>query len=530
MDWVIDTSRPLVEITSHPQKLANTANAQFGFRGSDAGSGIHRFECQMDGQQFSACTSPINYGNLIDGGHTFVVRAIDQAGNVSTPARFQWIIDTEAPTLSLDSVPDNPTNNSSASFAFSGQDSGSGIAHYDCQIDGKGFTKCASPFSGSSLADGNHKFEVRAVDNAGNTSATLSHDWLVDTTPPTVEIVKQPSNPDNQTSAHFEYIGQDSGSGLAGYQCQIDGRPFTNCANTTDLSGVTEGNHTFAVRALDKAGNISAVAEYWWFTDLTGPVITFQQQPPALVFIGDTAMIEFTINDDSGVKNYQCQLQGQPINCTTGVALSIPATDVSNLTFQVSAEDTLGNTAVASLQWSTDYNYIKKQTLATVQPDRPVDLLFVVDNSGSMDDERANLAQRIDGLIDKVDEFDWQIAVISTDVTPVTNGDGRFIELIGLPGQYILDSNMDKQQAQDIFGNTVQNFGRGSAEEQGIWATKRAIDRFIAGENQHQNFFRDGADLNVVVLSDEDENSTGDNLQITPQNFLNFCGSNLGWK
>src|SRR5206468_9489851 len=52
---------------------------------------------------------------------------------------------------------------------------------FQCALDGGGFAPCASPQTYSALAGGNHTFQVRATDPAGNTDPTpASFTWTVD--------------------------------------------------------------------------------------------------------------------------------------------------------------------------------------------------------------------------------------------------------------------------------------------------------------------------------------------------------------
>jgi hypothetical protein len=49
------------------------------------------YECSFDGAPYSSCDSPATYKDLHPGWHTFVVRAVDEAGNVDpTPASIRW--------------------------------------------------------------------------------------------------------------------------------------------------------------------------------------------------------------------------------------------------------------------------------------------------------------------------------------------------------------------------------------------------------------------------------------------------------
>ena len=60
---------------------------------------------------------------------------------------------------------------------------------FECRLDSNqeaDFQSCSSPKSYSSLADGDHTFDVRATDAVGNTDQTpASRSFTVDATPPT---------------------------------------------------------------------------------------------------------------------------------------------------------------------------------------------------------------------------------------------------------------------------------------------------------------------------------------------------------
>lgn len=85
-----------------PPASSNSTDASFEFSGSDAGSGIARFECQLDGADFTTCTSPQSYSNLSEGQHSIAIRAVDQADNVDpSPALHLWTINTNVPPVAV---------------------------------------------------------------------------------------------------------------------------------------------------------------------------------------------------------------------------------------------------------------------------------------------------------------------------------------------------------------------------------------------------------------------------------------------
>ena len=79
-----DQAPPDTTITKHPKDKTKKKPATFEFTGTDARA-IASFECSLDGDAFATCISPYTV-KVKKGKHTFQVRAIDQAGNVGTPA------------------------------------------------------------------------------------------------------------------------------------------------------------------------------------------------------------------------------------------------------------------------------------------------------------------------------------------------------------------------------------------------------------------------------------------------------------
>jgi hypothetical protein len=279
--WTVDTTAPDTTITAHPTNPSGSANATFDFTSNDPTA---TFECQLDAGGFTACTGPHALTGLSDGVHTFDVRAVDPVHNAdSTPASFTWRVDTTPPDTTIDTAPADPGNSSTVSVAFSGTDTGgSGVASFQCQLDGGGWTACTSPKSYSGLADGSHTIRVRAIDAAGNVDPSpAATTFLVDTVAPNTSITSHPANPTASTIADFGFSGTDAGgSGVASFECRRDGGSWSPCTSV-DHATATEGDRTFDVRAIDHAGNVdSSPAHFAWLVDLTNPTISITS--PAL--------------------------------------------------------------------------------------------------------------------------------------------------------------------------------------------------------------------------------------------------------
>ncbi len=132
---------------------------------------------------------------------------------------------------------------------------------------------------------------------------------------------------------------------------------------------------------------------------------------------------------------------------------------------------------------------------------------------------------RFANFISGIQDLDYQIGITTTDVSgPKGSGwatDGRLVEFKGTSMKYLTPSTPNAQQ---LFLDTIArdetiNCGSRtrfpycpSSNEQPLKATIMAIDeRFLA----NAGFFRDGVDVAVVVLSDEDEMSDGKNPAMT---------------
>jgi hypothetical protein len=81
----------------------------------------------------------------------------------------------------IDTTPPGTDTNHNPTFTFHGSGGTGGINHLETKLDGGSFTMATSPQTLNNLADGSHTFYVRAVDNAGDISSTVSYTWFIET-------------------------------------------------------------------------------------------------------------------------------------------------------------------------------------------------------------------------------------------------------------------------------------------------------------------------------------------------------------
>ena len=234
---VTDPPAPDTAIDSGPNGVIASSGTRFAFSSPDATS---TFACRLDSAPFAPCTSPQALTGLADGRHTFYARARDTAGVDPTPASRTFVVDTQAPPVTIDSGPSGPTNAPQPDFAFSSTDA---TAAFTCSIDTgtAAFAPCSGPGtdqSPSGLADGDYTFRVTATDAAGN-STTATRAFIVDTQPPQVSIDGGPTGQIDDARPTFGFSSTDDS---ATFECSIDtGTPsFSPCSG--DASDQPDAN------------------------------------------------------------------------------------------------------------------------------------------------------------------------------------------------------------------------------------------------------------------------------------------------
>jgi Glycosyl hydrolase catalytic core/RTX calcium-binding nonapeptide repeat (4 copies)/Bacterial Ig-like domain len=267
--FTVDTDAPMVTMSSGPANGSTSSerSPSFSFASNEVGAS---FSCQLDGGGFEECSSPFTASGLADASHTFQVKATDRAGNQGPAASHTWTVDG-SPDVSITAGPQNGdlTNNPSPTFSFASTDSG---ASFSCQLDGGGFAACTSPLTTSTLSDGDHRFTVEATDTAQNTAA-VSRAFTVDATAPAVTISSGPADGSatNDPTPTFRFSSTEPEST---FQCRYEAPGFSACAGAssdTATSPLSDGPHTFYVRAIDAAGNLGDELDIRFVVDTAAP-------------------------------------------------------------------------------------------------------------------------------------------------------------------------------------------------------------------------------------------------------------------
>jgi large repetitive protein len=332
--WNVDAQAPSVTITNLASLpgLTQGNSISFEFFADEASA----FECHLDDQIPTTCESPTSYSGLGDGIHSFAVRAIDSVGNAGVAATFQWTVDQTAPIARIvDVSPAAAVSNvSSKAFTFAANESSS----FECSVDNGPFASCTSPVNLSGLDDGNHWFEVRATDAAGNLGAGASYSWSIDTAAPAVTIasVNPAQGATNANSVFADFNVSEPSTMFYSW----DGGTSTEFSGSFSISDVADGAHSLVVYATDAAGNRSADVVLSWTVDRSLPVLSFGAITPAGSVINSTSLTAEVNSSKSATLNVSLN------HMSLGQAVS--PISLSNLTegsyvLSVTATDSVGN-------------------------------------------------------------------------------------------------------------------------------------------------------------------------------------------
>jgi len=261
VSFSVDLTPPIATLLSPSAGgWLNTASVSVTWSGSDARSGIDRYETSVDGASFvsSGLTTNRMLTSLAEGPHTLDLRATDRVGRVAT-ASGAFSIDLTPPAVAVTAPAAGAWFGAApVTVLWDGSDGLSGLARFESDLDNASATPegLAVNRTYSGLGEGVHSFEVGAFDAAGN-SATATVVFGIDTSAPSVSIVSPAEGQVLTTPAIvLDWAGSDPSSGIDHYEVIVDGgTAIVTTSLAQALSALPDGTHTVVVRAVDTAGN-----------------------------------------------------------------------------------------------------------------------------------------------------------------------------------------------------------------------------------------------------------------------------------
>jgi hypothetical protein len=322
------------------------------------------FEYRWDSGSWNQYTGPVT---APEGDHTFHYRGIDVAGNAESENTDTFMVDTEAPEVSVNVFPADPDgeNGHYITLPYVEMDSPDGkVTLYYYLADASTSTNekidwteiKAQPYDDIiSVPEGDWWLHVQAVDLAGNQGEHEPVYIKVDMTSPTLEWTIKPERPNGgndwyKNELEIELFSDSEG---AEFYWKLDENDDWNQYN--DRIALTSGVHNILLKVKDLAGN-------YYETEITG--IKVDTSPPEVNIItpvegqtvGSTMLVTWSgMDSDSGMIMYKVRLDQKAwINMDWETSLEFDNLNSGVHKVSLKAEDTAGNNMVVKRSFTVD--------------------------------------------------------------------------------------------------------------------------------------------------------------------------------
>jgi hypothetical protein len=534
----LDTAPPVIHITGPAANsvtrtgisLTGTCTTGLSIQVSGAVSSPNNAGCSA-----GTFSIPLTF-TTGDGVKSVVVSQTDDVGNSASDNR-DFVLDTTAPLVRI-------TSPAAGTVAKNGLTvSGTCTTGLQVMLAGAGIgtpgpVSCnAGTFSAAisfSAGDGTKTITASQTDSAGNTGSD-TRDFVRDTTPPSIQITQPASG--FATRAGLTVVGTcQSGLDVSVTGTGISSPSTVSCTNGAFTASVTfvapDGTKNVVATQTDLAGNVGTDNRNFTL-DTAAPLVTITS-PAAGALIGRSFTLTGTCETGLAL-NFSGDIDSAPsLTCAGGTfSTGLFATiGNGNKTVTVSQTDAVGNSGSASRTFSLSSRPTATENFVADNSESKVDILFVDDNSASMEFEQRALGQKFPSLVTQLAGLDWQIGVTTTDCSTGAYGIcGSLLPMTGTSTHVLTPQITGYEQ---VFLNTIERpetvdcARRGlcpSGLEEALKAAKTSVDK-RNGDNA--GFFRSNAAFAVIVLTDEDEQSIGSATATKPQEVIDHVMATFG--
>ena len=303
--FTIDSDLPHLSLVAGPgsNEAIRSEALSISFSANPASS----FECALDSGDFAPCSSPFGPNISGDGGHIIRVRAAGSGiPSITIPLVIPVLIDDTPPSvIPTWGDPREVITDELPSFSFLSSEEGS---TFRCSLDDQyqwsapDFVECNSPWQ-YWLSDGTYRLTVKAVDQAGNESAAVSHEFImaryglppVDTLAPRITVrlpLVAPTSGGVPIGAVSTFAAAFEANEEATFSCALDGGELSPCQSGVEFQGLSDGFHSLTVCGADPNGNSGCTSTEFEIDSVTPEQPTLTSHP-ADGEPGDIAQFEF---------------------------------------------------------------------------------------------------------------------------------------------------------------------------------------------------------------------------------------------
>ncbi len=388
VNYGVDYNAPTATIAS---VTASGSNATMNYSGSDAQSGVQKYEVKVDSGSYvdKGTATSHEFTGLSAGDHNFTLRVVDNAGNSATVSATQNVpggSDLSTPSIGSSSHPNedkwygsndidlNWASVSGATYQYALD--GNSVRTPDSNNETTSTTKAYS-----NLADGTYYFHLRACNGSG-CGGTDHFRIRIDTTAPAPAGSLSGFGQSNG-SIYLTWGAPTDASGIREYTIyrnifqKVNNRDFvpsdsgvkkfTGITGTsyTDRNGLESGiAYYYRLQATDNAGNEgSMTAVYKVLNSGTSCSLELGSGIPEFLR-GESLNATITVSGGSiknaalrskfpgtGLKNEQAGLQGTTIN----VSLQVPQDESGNGYIEIDGKDAAGNACKKQFGFKVDF-------------------------------------------------------------------------------------------------------------------------------------------------------------------------------
>lgn len=372
----VDAS-PAAAISSGVASGGATNDATPDFTFTAAGAPTATYECKLEAGAtagtgaFSTCGASWSPANaVVDGTWTLSVRA--KAGTAIGPVLTRTFkVDTVARNTAFLDRPLAVSADAEAYFepaVPAGSGNATAEEWQECKLDTGAWRRCGALVYLTSLATGQHTFQARTVDLAGNLDATpVSYTWTVDPSVLDTQIfLGDEDGAYGQTDTAYNYRATPIDSS---FECSYPTptSPWVPCGEPSEsgtaaiiIRAQGEGLVTFRVRAKTPGGLVDPTPEQRTVTfDQTRPDTTIGAVPVAGSTVDGAPAVSFSSNEPA--QRFECRLDsGAWSTCVSGAPVS--GLTAGPHTYEVRAVDRAGN--IDDTPASRSFQYVETLTTA----------------------------------------------------------------------------------------------------------------------------------------------------------------------
>ncbi len=192
-------------------------------------------------------------------------------------------------------------------------------------------------------------FYATATDTTGTSICSpTGFTYVEDSSTPAPTFSETPTVLSGSTEATFAFSDTES---PVSFECHLDAAPFSTCASRQSYSSLSDGQHTFVVRAIDRLNNVSPATSFTWTVDTAHPLVNVTDKPPLLT---NRTSASFSFSATLAPDRYECRLDGAAFATCVSPKLYTGLSDGSH-TFSARTVSAGGTPSAATVYtWTVD--------------------------------------------------------------------------------------------------------------------------------------------------------------------------------